>query len=251
MGCGLALGWGWRHDFWMSVFGLSYPKSGRTWVRLMVGHIVCGSAGVDLRRALDPPGGLIEWTHGGGEMLRRGNRIAGVRRAIRESAGRPAFLLTRSAEATLESAWFQATLRRRIYVGGLSAFLRDPDFGVRFWRAWHEEWLAALHERRSLVLRYEDVHRDPHTELARLCDFLELSVASGDIRAAVAFGGFGNMRRLEREGFFAEPSMRSRGSGAGGMKTRSGGGRSRLTDRDRGYIRRLTESREREESERA
>jgi len=226
----------------MQYLGLSYPKSGRTWLRLMVGHILCVRVGADLREALNPPGNLIRWTHGGAEMVRRGQRIPRIQQAIRETEGMPLFLLTRSPEATLESAWHQASVRRGIFVGGLSAFLRDPDFGARFWKAWNADWLAALSDRRALLLRYEDLRERTHSELERLCEFLELDPTTSELEDAVAFGSFDNMRRMEEEQFFREASMRHRGRGISGFKTRSAGRKSALTKADRAYVSRIAGS---------
>lgn len=221
----------------MQVLGLSYPKSGRTWLRVMLGHLFCSEHGLPLERALNPPGGPLVWSHGGAEMLRRGSRLDRLRRIAADSECWPVLWLLRDPAATMQSAYFQATSRRRIFVGDFSAFLRDPDFGIRFWKRWHEAWAERLGERRGLLLRYEDLRADPSRQLRRVASALGWRPADRAIAAAVAFGRFENMQRLERTKFFAEPALHAVGRTPAGRKARQGGsGPVRLRPADARYL---------------
>lgn len=50
-------------------------------------------------------------------------------------------------------------------------------------------------------MRYEDLHRDSHAELARVLEFLGVrGVSDESLRHAVAFAGFDHLHSLERSG---------------------------------------------------
>lgn len=157
---------------------LSWPKSGRTWLRFM----------------LDQLGLHLEYTH------------------QRETAPPPAnwerkriLLLHRDPRDATVSHWFAVTRRGGGYRGTLSDFLRDPEAGLeramRFNLAWKERLDRAGN---GFILSYEGLHADTAGELARAVAFVRDDAAPENaLRRAVAAGRFENMHALESSGLGA------------------------------------------------
>ena len=93
---------------------ISHPKSGRTWLRLMLDQL--GIGGVRFSHA-----GSTEEASITSRRLRHG---------VRWWNGKRVLLLIRDPRDTAVSFYFQATRRSHVYSGKLGDFLRDPRFGI-------------------------------------------------------------------------------------------------------------------------
>jgi hypothetical protein len=186
------------------VLFISYPKSGRTWVRFLVDAYLADLHGIPVsnvfavERRLDPRW-RIEWTHLTGAMigLLPYDRIGEV--DLSQLDGRPCVFLTRDPYATLASAWFQARDRVKIFSGSPSEFLRSPLFGARKLAAFYE-LMDSLRERFSSFaeLSYEGMREDPAGGLRIVLETLGAKVDGERIARAVELGRFDNLRRLSR-----------------------------------------------------
>jgi hypothetical protein len=156
---------------------VSWPKSGRTWLRFM----------------LDRLGIHLEYSH------------------QRESAPLPGgwerkriLLLHRDPRDTTVSHWFAATRRGGGYRGPLSDFLRDPEGGLERAMRFNLFWKERLDRGRAgngLTLSYEGLHADTAGELARATAFVRgETVPEEALRRAVAAGRFEHMHALEASG---------------------------------------------------
>jgi hypothetical protein len=154
---------------------LSWPKSGRTWLRYM----------------LDRLGIHVEYTH----QREAGPFPAGWERK------RILFLHRDPRDATI-SNWFANTRRGGGYEGSLSDFLRDPEDGLERAMRFNLFWKERLtREGRGLTLSYEGLHADTAGELGLAAAFLRgRAVREKALRRAVAAGRFENMRAVELSG---------------------------------------------------
>src|SRR5207249_4556491 len=116
---------------------ISYPKSGRTWLRALMGAYLCEANGIQEGLALETEvlaqrAGLpaTAFTH---DFASHGRGIPWQEWRSRgsEYAGRRVLLLTRNIKDTLVSAYFHATKRRRIFDGPISQFVRSDVFGAK------------------------------------------------------------------------------------------------------------------------
>jgi Sulfotransferase domain len=182
---------------------LSYPKSGRTWIRFMVDSYLCKSFDLTCPNVFDAEKQLknthpIEWTHLTGAMIAKlpywsigpWNFDDAVRQA-------PWIILTRNFQATLASAYFQARDRIKVFTGTPSQFLRDPRYGITKIVSFYnqlEELRPTLHNYHHFS--YEQFTREPEQQLLRMIGNLSLRVDDTLINQVVEESGFENMKRL-------------------------------------------------------
>jgi hypothetical protein len=164
---------------------ISFPKSGRTWLRVM----------------LDTLGIEAEFSHAGSSEAHRRTADA-LGEGPRYWRRRRVLFLTRDPRDTAVSAWFQAVRRARVYDGSLSEFLRHPRYGIDKIVRFHLLWLDARPGFRAfLPMQYEALRRNTPQELARAAGFLSGgTVCAEAIAAAVEAGSFERMRALETSG---------------------------------------------------
>ncbi len=188
---------------------VSFPKSGRTWLRVM----------------LDRLGVRLTYTHdqsGHQKRLRRRDLCTD-----KSAFGRhKVILLIRDPRDVAVSGYLMATRRRKLFRGSLSEFLRDERHGLEkilhFNRGWYRNRERAAG---FLLVRYERMHEDPRAVLERILAFADQPVDAGGIEEAIDFCRFDNMQRLEREGHFeAEYGvlLSARGDDPEALKTRRG-----------------------------
>lgn len=186
------------------VYLLSYPKTGRTWLRVMMARLLAEHFGrpelADLEPDASPP------------------RVAGVPRIVAKHDGNPdkktadeldpdrseysgcrVILLIRDLRDTVVSNYFQATRREHCYEGDIASYLRWPRGSFDTMLRYYNVWARQRHVPRGfLLVRYEDLHADAVGELRRVAGFLGLrNVSEEAFEAAVRFGRFQAMRRRE------------------------------------------------------
>jgi len=165
-------------------FFVSFPKSGRTWLRVMLDD-------------LDVP---FEYRHDGAKHSRP-RRFEDLTLCGKHYVKKPVVLMTRDPRDTVISGYFQKNLRRDGYPGSLSDFIRDPLHGVdkvvRFNLAWLEQGsqLPAF-----LPITYEETSTDARGVLRLITTFVNVDVADADIDNVVGENTFKKMREREAAG---------------------------------------------------
>jgi hypothetical protein len=182
---------------------LSYPKSGRTWLRFMVDSYLCRVFDLDCPNVFDAekrlkPTHPIEWTHLTGAMIGRLPYWAMGPWRLDEAATRvPWLVLTRNFRATLASAYFQARDRIKVFEGSPREFVRDPRYGaiklVSFYNLF-EELRPKLADCR--VFSYEAMLEDPRPHFERVVAALGMRVDADLIDEVIEQASFENMKRL-------------------------------------------------------
>ncbi len=195
---------------------ISYPKTGRTWLRTLVGRYLVESRGVPESLLLETEratarAGLRRTavTHDGSEMVSRLG-WAELNPDKSKYAAANVLLVGRDIRDTLVSAFFQASKRVDMFDDSISEFIRSGRFGVRKVLTFYEHWLAGRHVPEDfLFLTYELLHRDPVSVLTRTLTFLgESDVNARGVEASVEFCAFENMRRAEAENRFDDEVLR-------------------------------------------
>ena len=191
------------------VFIISYPKSGRTWLRLMLGKYLTDLYGVKFPELLE----TYDLTHAMPAMPRVAvihdgsgndgiNRAAGrLNKSKRRYRGNRVVFLVRDPRDTVASYYFHCCRRSKVYHGKISGFLREERYGlpkiIRFLNIW------AMNRdipRGFLLIRYEDMHANPARELTRLLTFIGAECNPALVDKAVEFARFEKMREMELQG---------------------------------------------------
>jgi hypothetical protein len=168
---------------------VSFPKSGRTWLNVMLARALGGPG-------LEVPGVLF--THDDADKPDRPWAPDPAR-----YAGRKIVFLVRDPRDVLVSYHAHRTRRDRTWQGSLSAFARHPGYGIdrvlAFMNGW---WAVRAVVPEFLLVRYEDLHADPRKTLARVLGFLGAPVDARALERAVEEGRFARMQARERAGDF-------------------------------------------------
>lgn len=230
---------------------VSFPKSGRTFVRVMLARLYERQFGIDDREALRfatlrcAPKAVprILFTHNG-DAMRRPSRISINKKAF---AGRKVVLLSRHPGDVAVSRHYHLKhrshdpARQRLADQPLEDFVWTEQGGISSIVRFLNQWALLARERSNiLILRYEDFLSSPETTLRVLAGFIGLHSDEAAIRDAVGFARFDNLREKERQGYFSstrlglgragnEDSYKVRSGKSGGFRTQlSESGRERV-----------------------
>lgn len=223
-------------------FLISFPKSGRTWLRLMLGRTFQNHYTIDhpdwLRHVmeldilpdLEPRVPLVRVTHDAYPDWKKPSELD--RPGARYRRSRVIFLV-RDPRDVAVSLFFEhskrlspkkaerlqshkAALRAlpagrvRQYEGNIDDFVRGEIGGfdtiVRYFNLWAED--RGIPEG-FLLVRYEDLHDDPAREVRRILGFLGRSDIDDRCMAeAIEFAKFDNMRKLEEQNALGDARLK-------------------------------------------
>jgi hypothetical protein len=202
---------------------MSWGKSGRTWLRVMMSRTYQLKAGLDASelldfdnlKARDPQLPAVFFTHN--NYLRN---YTGNWESKSHFQGKRIVLLVRDPRDVAVSQFFQWKFRMRPNKKFINDypphgadidtwdFVLDREAGVPRIVDYFNGWAMAIPELKDvLVVRYEDMRADPGAVLARIMEFTGTSVSDEQVREAVEFAAYDNMKKMEQEKFF-------KGSGA-------------------------------------
>ena len=196
---------------------VSYPKSGNTWLRFLIAHLVQGrlppsaelqSMIPDAHRtrecAIADGSRRLVKTHWLPTRLPQAGRTAGFVYVARNPwdviASNARFAMLCADPATLRKP---AQARARLKDAYVERFIRhrgDPrwiEHGIGSWDEHLSAWREAASKVPSLFLRYEDLLERPQGEVGRLARFLGLAAGKEAIARAVDETSFGALRALE------------------------------------------------------
>lgn len=193
---------------------VGYPKSGNTWLRMLLGRYAQTLHGLpemplfDLDDRGHPglrgyPGPFFRFTH---EPLEwRTQTAADLRHenVVAPFAGRRVVLLTRYPIDVLVSLFMQQKYTRNPhrYEGELEQLVDDPVYGLEKFLRFHALWDAGAGETADFRLaRYEDLRRDPEREAGAIAGFLGFAIDEKALREAVEFAAFDRMKSMQASG---------------------------------------------------
>lgn len=219
------------HKRGVQCYIISYPKCGRTWLRLLIGKALCDQFSLPPSQMLDtyaltavPPVLRTHFTHDYAD-IRLGYRYDRLPANKSAYAGAKVIFLVRDVRDTLVSSYFQATRRVNRFQGPMADFVRDARFGVKKILAFYNLWYKNQHVPRNfLLLRYEDLHHDPAGALRRTLQFMEMApLEETAVETAVSFAAFDNMKKMESKAVFKDDKMQpGRPQDAASFKLRQG-----------------------------
>jgi len=180
---------------------ISYPKCGRTWVRMILAKLLVnmGYSNQDRETILamhQSPENILE----------------------RFTSDIKIIFLYRNIGDVVMSFWWETLFSDRLNTGVTSAparFLRHDPRGLRGIAAFYNQWFDALSHGRfenHMFLRYEDLHNDTFSEMKKVIDFLGIPYMwdpAGDVigsdlvyeylKDAIEYSKFKNMKKIEKQ----------------------------------------------------
>lgn len=198
-------------------FVVSFPKSGRTWVRVFYLNYaakVLGKA-VSLNTDLAGLPNVIfthdRWQHrllpGWWDFIRGRHLVPPPARREKKIV-----LLVRDPRDVVVSLHFRLTKRSHVFKWPgqpMDETLRDPKFGIGHVVELMNCWLAEWHGQPNFkLLRYEDCRADTGREFRGLPEFLGLApVNEAALAHALDFSKFENMQAMKASGRFREDEL--------------------------------------------
>ena len=186
----------------MQAVFLSYPKSGRTWVRFMLDNYLCKLFGQTTENVFDAETTLnnhchVEWTHLTAAMVLRRHYWQMGPVQVDAAAGLPWIVLTRNFHATLRSAYYQARDRVRVFDGTPSQFVRSTQYGALKIATFYNLVEALRPSLPNLTfIAYEDLKQNPRVGFRAVLEAVGLPIDGGLIEAVLKESSAEHMRKL-------------------------------------------------------
>lgn len=206
---------------------VSFPKSGRTWLRYglhLAGH----------------PN--IRFIHDGFEYNDGSKPALNFDPAERLSAYAPydrILYIERDPRDTIVSLFHQVTGRFADffgYQGDISAFIRDPYFGVHNLVRFQAMWRGLSSQLPVHIETYEGLSQDYTAAFRRISDHLDLRVSDEVIATLESRTAFSAMRTVEQERQFDRAWLQPRMGAPKVRKGKVGGYRDELSAADIAYV---------------
>ncbi len=228
---------------------ISYPKSGRTWLRYLISRylndVYALGETVTLTSMfritpnwdLDPQRGLSAFGFADkpGVPL-----VASTHRSWRRSferTGLPVLVMVRDPRDVMVSAYFHHTKHKGRLETDIASFLRRPDYGVADLVQYLNGVAGGVAGRRCLIVAYEQLSAEPVTTATAVIDFIGAKLHPALIADAVAASRFAAMREAEQAtGIPGHDYDRADPDSLRMRKGVAGGWRGHLSADDSGFI---------------
>lgn len=217
----------WYAHYHTDVYLISYPKCGRTWLRLMIGRAISRYFRLPsdeeilflrTNRRFHPAVPRIRVIHEDRPMLKPPQELNRDKSHFRS---KKVIFLVRDPRDVIVSSYFESRNRSRLFApnpyekpslpfeGSLHEFIHRSAGGFDTLLTYYNIWAQNRSRPAAfLLVRYEDLKADPHAQLRRVLDFLGLQgIPDEIIEEAIQFASFENMRRMEAEGRFSSPLL--------------------------------------------
>lgn len=207
---------------------ISYPKSGRTWVRYALTNLGISEE--------------INFHHDGFEF-NNGDKppldFDLCSRLIRYTNTDKVVYLDRDPRDVMVSLFFQITGRFNDffnYQGNISQFIRDEYFGAENLARFRTLWKEIVLQRSYLTISYERCHEDMGAVLKDIMEYYELDFSASQVSGAIIAADFTNMKKLEASETFPYPWLRPRQGSPKVRLGKVGGFHQVLNDEDIQYL---------------
>ncbi|WP_162249688.1 sulfotransferase domain-containing protein [Altererythrobacter sp. Root672] len=187
---------------------VSYPKSGRTWVRFILAHYFAAKArhpDLDTETMFGfAPNFDLDPTRGIPAFIRRADAAAvplipstHSRFTSRIPPELPVLFVVRDPRDVMASSYHHVTRHKQSFTGDMDDFLSDNEQGLPEYFRFMNSWGRELKRRPHYVVSYEGLISDAVSEMARALQFLNQRVDLPALEQAVELSSFDKLRALE------------------------------------------------------
>lgn len=215
---------------------ISYPKSGRTWLRYA---LMSMDAAQDVRFHHDG----FEFNDGSKPPL----DFSIEKRLNKYGADDKIVYLERDPRDVMVSLYYQVKGRFSdffSYQGGISDFIRDDYFGAVNLARFRAMWSDIIKQRPVLKIRYEDCHKDLSGVIKEILDYYHFQPSPAKIEQAIRMASFESMKSLEDQGNFPHAWLRPRNGAPKVRRGKAGGFDDELCESDIAYLNQVFELKE-------
>lgn len=204
---------------------ISYPKCGRTWLRIMLGQMLCNQFHVDESylevetiSAQIEAIPLIQFSHDDNSNTRNADYLRQLTKVHQQKyQNKQVVLLYRDIRDIIVSYYFEVTRKnnswrpkRGTFAQDISEFLRHPVGSVDTIIAFYNLWAQTRHHLSDFtLLRYEELMQDTHRALQRVLAFLGIEIDSELVDKAIEDNQFAKMHKMEQENHFSSRRLQS------------------------------------------
>lgn len=210
----------------MRVYVVSFPKSGRTWLRVLLSRYKQQIFGVDqfhvklhVLYAEEPkrvPQFIFFHANASAPDEKRKSIVSRLFMEARsisrhdylfdisKCVGAKTIFLIRDPLDVMVSYYYQLAHRKKRYRGKLSDFVRDPKFGIQRVVSFLNFIATQRNGFEHRWVFYEDLIRDTKAQIVEILKFAGIEVKEELIFEAVEFASFENMKKMERTGQYGE-----------------------------------------------
>lgn len=188
------------------LFIVSYPKSGNTWTRFLLGNLIYQDEPVTFRNVESRIPSIYIFSD---RQLLQLPRIFKSHDCFDPRYRKVIYIVRDPRDVTVSAYHYSIKVKLLpdtcrmeefvpLFMSGTfgSGLLADPR-----WGSWYDNvasWLAMQHNRKFLLLRYEDMLDDAARELRKVADFLGINAPPDRIARAVELSSADKMREMEK-----------------------------------------------------
>ena len=197
-----------------NIFVVSYPKCGRTWIRIMlqrylelVGHVPMQFKDKSILGIYEKL--IIKFEHDQGNWIPAPVRIEQLSFNTSKYSNKKVVFLIRDPRDVLVSSWYHLKYRERIYNKDLSEFIRDDLVGINKIIAFMNMWIENDYIPADfLLISYEHMHKETFSCFKKLIEFIDLEVINDALKKAIENSSFEKIKKIEKDGSLNEPWMK-------------------------------------------
>ena len=188
------------------LFIVSYPKSGNTWTRFLLGNLIYQDEPVTFRNIESRIPSIYIFSD---RQLLRLPRIFKSHDCFDPRYKKVIYIVRDPRDVTVSAYHYSIKVKLLPDSCPMEAFVplfMSGEFGSGLladprWGSWHDNvasWLAMQHNRKFLLLRYEDMLEDAARELRKVANFLGIEASAEKVNRAVDLSSANNMREMEK-----------------------------------------------------
>lgn len=204
---------------------ISYPKSGRTWIRVLYGmylikllNIKIDQSNIEteifdmssvqfIKNKTVPPNLIQHWTHD----VHKFTLFDHIIQNSENYQNTKIIVMRRNIKDTLISDYYHNKYRSEILKKlfsdiSLEEYIRLPIFGIDWILHYYtklESVLAHIPKHNILIINYENCITDINSEFKKILNFLNISINEECLSQSIKFSSFDNLHFLEKNGHFS------------------------------------------------
>jgi len=196
------------------IYIVSYPKCGRTWLRIMLikyfeklGYEILRHKDNSILHIKDMI--VIKFEHDKGNWVPAPFHPKHIKFNKKKYGNKRVIFLIRDPRDVLISSWYHLKYRENIYKQGLTDFIIDELIGIQkivhFFNIWYKN---QQNTKDFLLLSYENLHNRTEDSFQKMLEFIGHSTDSQLLNKAIEDTKFNKMQRMESSGDLKEPWMK-------------------------------------------